>query len=118
MTKSKEELRNELIEEIRNMPDRYYAGEGIIDTITFIKFNSAERYKRTIIEVGDTIDYGFVSYNNDRDILSLKDVIFLSKDEMIEKIKNDAEKNRFIKIIYSMIKNYKEAIINEYLREK
>ena len=57
MTKSKEELRNELIEEIRNMPDRYYTSKGIIDTITFIKFNSTEHYKRTIIEVGDTIDY-------------------------------------------------------------
>ena len=97
MAKSKEELRNELIEGIRNIPARYYAGEGIIDTITFINFKSTERYKRAIIEVGDTIDYGFVSYNNDRDIVSLKDAIFLSKDEMIEKIKNDAEKKQIYK---------------------
>ena len=97
MTKNKEEPRNELIEEIRNMPDHDYAGEGIIDTITFINFKSTERYKRTIIEVGATIDYRFVSYNNDKNIVSFKDTIFLSKDEMIEKIKNDAEKKQIYK---------------------
>lgn len=121
MNKNKEELRNELIEEIRNMtPCKNDTKERLIDIIEFIKitepFNEdVERYKcmhMAYINIRDSsgsyIDYGFVSYDKDKDIIS-PHATQLSKEEMIEKIKQlkDTEKEVYmIKVKYYSVKYF------------
>lgn len=118
--KSREELRNELFEEIRNMNNcrRDDSSKNTIDTIELIKLSMDFNhkvigcYKSTVLI--DNIskdgsfhsDYGFVSYDNDKHIVPTN-AIQLSKEEMIEKIKEDQkEEGVFVKVTYCATKYY------------